>query len=86
MLLFILAALLAAVMFTFCGAAGAKGAWPCSVLAFIYGVALLFVLWRSASDERERKAVDAGHAEYFLDDDRAREWRWLEPCGAVKDN
>ena len=30
----------------------------------------------------QKESVKAGHAEYYLDKDNNRQWRWLPPCAA----
>ncbi len=32
-------------------------------------------------ESHKDESVKAGHAEYYLDKDNNRQWRWLAPCG-----
>lgn len=48
---------------------------------FIVGVVGIFVCLAGmdgAYSEARSEAVEAGHAEYYLDEDNERQWRWLE--------
>lgn len=47
------------------------------VAVVVLGVGLT---WVNRDAVWESRAVDAGHARYYLDEDNVRQWEWLEPC------
>ena len=48
-----------------------------TMLGLIFGI---FVMVPTVEARWEGDAVEAGHAEYYLDKDNERQWRWLPPC------
>lgn len=48
-----------------------------TAIMFIVGVIIGFVIgFRVATNEYEKTAVKSGHAEYYLDEDNNKQWRW----------
>lgn len=43
--------------------------------AFLTG----FVVYHAARESFEIEAVEEGHAEFYIDKDHIKQWRWLEP-------
>ena len=58
-----------------------KGCVEFGVVGFVLGIVFtLFMIITLVPSPREflqKEAVKAGHAEYYLDEDYQRQWRWL---------
>ena len=48
------------------------------VLAFLVCVLLVTITMKLHRAHWEDEAVNSGHAEYYLDEDHNKQWRWLE--------
>lgn len=54
----------------------AKTSWI-ALFFFIMGIAIGII---AMGARYHQMAVNLGHAEYYLDDDYDRQWRWLPSC------
>lgn len=53
-----------------------------SICSFISGFVLHISLTARMDEEWRNESVDSGHAEFYLDENHERQWRWL-PTGKM---
>lgn len=56
------------------------------ILGVIIVLMIIFLLgYGLSSNQQKIKAVESGHAEFYLDKDHNRQWRWNPSCKGKKD-
>lgn len=77
---FIVFAIVAAIVLACAGAALHEGEPFGALCCALFGALLICAMWGVGVGEAKARAVDAGHAEFYLDAEHNKEWRWLAPC------